>query len=47
MRLGEIMPDLNAAWKEKNGMWSEKGSTRRQRRWKSEQTMKMQNRKTQ
>lgn len=40
MRLGEIMPDVNAAWKEKDGRVSEKGSKRRQRTWKSEQTMK-------
>jgi hypothetical protein len=40
MRLGEIMPDVNAAWKENDGRVNEKGSKRRPRKWKSEQTMK-------
>jgi hypothetical protein len=40
MRLGKSMPDVNAAWKEKDGRLSRKGSTRRQRTWKREQTMK-------
>jgi hypothetical protein len=30
MRLGEIMMDVNAAWKEKDGTLGEKESTRRQ-----------------
>jgi len=45
MRFREIMPDVNAARKEKDGRVSEKGSKRRQRTWKSEQTMKTLNRK--
>ena len=40
LRLGEIIPDVYADWNEKNGRVSEKGSKRRQRTWKSEQTMK-------
>jgi hypothetical protein len=37
MRLREIMPDVNAAWKDKDGRVRVKGSNRRwQRTWKEE-----------